>query len=103
MQNPEELKKKNNLGEERVAVDLKCSLRDGSVPQPGDGVPDAVAANNNGQVLLVLHNTFTGEEVPRGRQRSHPACASRELLILCKLQCLQCRVSHLLTRAVYGY
>lgn len=41
-----------------MAVDLRCSLWDGSVPQPGDGVPDAVAADNNGQTLLVLHNTW---------------------------------------------
>lgn len=34
-----------------------------SVPQPRDGVSDVVAADNNGQILLVLHNTFTDEEV----------------------------------------
>lgn len=63
MQNPEKLKKKKNLGEEHVAVDLRCSMWGDSVPQPRDGVSDVVAADNNGQILLVLHNTFTDEEV----------------------------------------
>lgn len=40
------------------------------MPQPGDGVPRVVAADNNGQVLLVLHDALTGEEVPcRGCRR----------------------------------
>lgn len=39
------------------------------MPQPGDGVPRVVAANNNGQVLLVLHDAGIGEEVPCRRCR----------------------------------
>lgn len=74
MQNSEELKNDNNLGEEHVAVD-GCCMRDGS--EPGDAVPRAGAADNNGQILLV-RNTFAGEEVPRGGHRSH-SYASRAI------------------------
>lgn len=54
MQNPEKLGKKSSR---RGGAHPRCSLWM-QCPQPGDGIPDG--ADNNSQILLVLHNTFSG-------------------------------------------